>query len=119
MGQINYEEVLGDLRSRRRDLDDAIRGIERLIRSGSAPLEGTGVQSSQDFSSMTTTDAIKHYLAQVGVPKQASVIARALKSGGIETKSKNYYPIVSTALRRLRERGEVVHSRESGTWSLP
>jgi hypothetical protein len=115
----NYEAVLADLRAQREELDRTIELIERrLIGLGVTPSAESRVPSRPDsepreiasdtFFGMSIPDAIKKFLRIVKKKQPAMAIMKALEDGGLSHASKNFYSTVSTVLRRLEGRGEIV-----------
>ncbi len=125
---INYENVLEDLRRRREELDTAIAAIERILGQGSSSLgEAGGARPargpagqirSDEFFGLTIPAAIKRYLEIMKRPQLVTEIANGIQEGGFITQAKNFYANVSTALRRLDDRGEVVQLPDTKQWGL-
>ena len=125
--KINYAHVLRDLRRRRRELGSAIAAIERIVGqnpggSGEAerPRLATahgGQICSDAFFGLSVPDAIQKYLEVMKRPCTVSEIAKGIEAGGLTHQAKNFYANVSTALRRLKDRG-VVAKLPGNKWGL-
>lgn len=120
--QIDYAAVLEDLKKRREKIDAAIAAIALILGDPSAALAsvssngdeaGTNAVKGDTFFNMTVPDAIRKYLSMMKEPQRATVITRALKSGGIKSLSKNFGANVSTTL--ARDEGFV---NVNGAWGL-
>ena len=112
MSEIDYTEVLADLKMRRAKLDDAISAIQLITgdetEAGDVSVPNTlpatpgqaQVPSSHAFFGMSIGEAAKKYLEMVKTPTKAVDIARALKDGGLLNQSPTFAATVSTTLRR-------------------
>lgn len=128
MSDLDYKAVLDDLRERRQKIDMAIDAIEDIMghTSGESPVEGrrsaptggSGEIRSDAFFQMTLGDAVKKYLGIIKRPRKAAQIAKALEDGGVMSQAKNFYANVSTALRRLKEAGDVVQIPDTKEWAM-
>lgn len=123
--QINYKDVLADLKARRAALDAAIAAIEQMDGSGSvgAISEGTtkefsGEVRSDSFFGMSVPSATKKFLSIKKKPQSTQEIADALEAGGLTHSSENFTNTVSTALHRLKKDEEGVVSVSRGKWGL-
>ena len=124
----DYKALLDDLRLCRQKIDMAIAAIEDIMGqpSGESPVEGrqpsstgqTGEIRSDAFFQMTLGDAVKKYLGIMKRPRKAAQIAKALEDGGVMSQAKNFYANVSTALRRLKEAGDVVQIPDTKAWAM-
>lgn len=71
---------------------------------------------SDSFFRLTIPEAIKKYLAMVKRPQSPKDIADALQRGGVLSQAANFYPNITTALKRLKVAGDVVNTKEG--WGL-
>jgi hypothetical protein len=131
------QELLAELEGQYAKLRDAINvirgtlGMETLVVSettvssdqatatvipggGSRP----GMIRSDQFFQMKVPEAIKAYLAIMKQPQKPKSIEKALRDGGLITTSSTFYANVLTALKRLREQGEVTQLPGGGGWGL-
>lgn len=123
MKAARIESMLEELKQERAALDVIIEALERAREvapssemgsartpSGSDSLP-KGVTTSEiprnAFYGLKIPDAILHYLSVSHRKQTAQDIADALKTGGVSSKSKNFYSTVYTALVRLEESGQV------------
>lgn len=139
--QIDYQAVLADLEAKRDQIDAAIAGIRLMIgavpdatEAGSsespapkpeqgskaaprATANGVAVQSDTFFQ-MSTSAAIRKFLAMAKRPQTPRAIADALHHGGQvhAVDAKTAYTNVYTALRRGQD-GEFSQTR-NGEWGL-
>lgn len=81
----------------------------------SAPAH-VGPLRSDTFFRLSIPDAIKKYLGIAKRPMGPKAIADALKQGGVLSQASHFYANVTTALKRLRDQGEVVNTKEG--WGL-
>ncbi len=123
--QINYKDVLADLKARRIALDAAIAAIEQMNSSGSvgAISEGTtidyiGELPSDAFFGMSVPSATKKFLTMKKKPQSTQEIADALEAGGLTHSSENFTNTVSTSLHRLKKDEEGVVRVSRGKWGL-
>ncbi len=76
----------------------------------------TGPLRSDTFFRLSVPDAIKKYLAMAKRPQSPKEIAVALKQGGVLSQAAHFYANVTTALKRLKDSGDVVNTKEG--WGL-
>ena len=130
----HYDKVIADLEAKKQALENAIEAVKQAkalttgvpyepsttITPGSSgyagPSQNSGNLQSDAFFNMRVPEAIKKYLAIIKRPKSPNEITDALKAGGINTTSTNFYSVVTTALRRLLADGEVVKVKKD--WGL-
>lgn len=84
------------------------------LRTGS-DVQG-GPLRSDTFFRLSIPEAIKKFLNIAKRPQTPKDIAAALKQGGVLTQSSHFYANVTTALKRLRDAGDVVNTKEG--WGL-
>jgi hypothetical protein len=77
----------------------------------------TGRVRSDEFFRMKVPEAIKRYLEIMKQPQTPKAIADGLKVGGVLSEAKHFYSNVFTALKRLRDSGDVVNTKR-GAWAL-
>jgi hypothetical protein len=127
---IDYEKVLTDLESKRDAIDDAIRGIKKLIFVSTQLLpdgtikptagqlqEGQEIQSDTFFG-LTTVDAIEKYLRMMKKPQSYKVIADSLEAGGFAHTSKRFTNTVATTLDRMSKGDDPKVVKIKGEWGL-
>jgi hypothetical protein len=124
--QIDYAELLLELRNKRRQIDQAIIGIEALI-SLQAPIElgdplnnGSGagndlqsgfaavvVQNAErgPFLGKSILSAARGLLAKSEQPLTATELAQTLIAGGYPARSKNFANTVAAVLNRCDKTG--------------
>ncbi len=61
-----------------------------------------------EFFGLSIPEAIKRYLAIMKQPQSPKAMVDGLQAGGLLTNAKNFYPNVTTALKRLRLADQVV-----------
>lgn len=88
----------------------AVAGQQRSHSDHVGPLR------SDTFFRLSIPEAIKKYLAIVKRPQPPKAIAEALKQGGVLSQASHFYANVTTALKRLRDSGDVVNTKEG--WGL-
>ena len=84
-----------------------------------APRPNTDVSGplrSDTFFRLSIPEAIKKFLNMAKRPQSPKDIAAALKQGGVLSQSSHFYANVTTALKRLRDAGDVVNTKEG--WGL-
>jgi hypothetical protein len=77
--------------------------------NSSAPQRGNG-----RYAEMSMASAMVDYLGRVETPVVVSEIAKALKSGGIQSNSPNFTTIISAVGNRLADRGKLVRKKKQG-----
>ncbi len=123
--QTDYAELLLELRNKRRQIDQAIAGIEALI-SLQAPIElgdplnsglgastrlqsgPTNVEPNADrgpFLGKSILSAARSLLAKSEQPLTATELAQALIAGGYPARSKNFANTVAAVLNRCDKTG--------------
>ena len=113
--EIDYAAVLADLEAKRSDIDNAIAGVRQLLNLGTDPnvsptmRERADQLRSDSFFRMSLPAAILKFLDMAKCPQSASEVMTALLSGGFKTTSKNFTPLVSSNLSRLKANGELVN----------
>jgi hypothetical protein len=115
---INYRQVLDDLRLRRAKLDAAISAIEEIIGTGvpsalppfkspseiSPKVDGlflspqTEEANDGPYAGKTIIAATTEFLQSTGKPQHITRIIDALKRGGLHTNSKSLYRTVYNTL---------------------
>ena len=114
---VNYQIVLADLKGRRDRLNTAIGAVEQII--GEVARQDQGSQtdtpttpgpSSRAYRNKTIGDSIVLYLELVGKPKPPTDIVKALRDGGIASKSKSLYRTIYSTLkqRAKHDNGDIV-----------
>lgn len=78
-----------------------------LATAGREPIQ-RGRLRPDEFFGMSIPEAIKAYLAIMKQPQSPKSMVDGLKAGGVLTNAKNFYPNVTTALKRLRQAEQVV-----------
>ncbi|MGQ7790793.1 HTH domain-containing protein [Faunimonas sp. B44] len=125
-GSDPYEVVLADLRSKKDQIEQAIRAIEAL--RGVAPSQRrqdeitsapvSDLDSPGAFLGMSIADAAKKLLAARRQPLRNPDIAAAFKRGGLVLNSKDPVNTVGSVLtRRAHDIGDIVKV-DRGTWGL-
>jgi hypothetical protein len=128
--EINYTDVLTDLRAKQTAIEQAINGITALVSLGA--LSGGPAQSANQsttenpsgeiapdaFFSLSIVEATKKYLAGAKRPKTTQEIAAALVAGGYNHTSKNFYSTIFSVLNREANKptGDIVKVNER--WGL-
>lgn len=125
---INYSNVLADLKRRRQELDGAIAAIQRILGQTTSaghgeehdtrPAAPAGQIRSDEFFGLSVPAAIRKYLEIMKRPRTAAEIVKGIQDGGFITQAKNFYASVSTSLRRLDGRGVVVQLPDTKQWGL-
>lgn len=131
MGEQNLDlaAYLERLKEQRARLDIQIAGVLAALglaqEDGAAPpsvsLSGTpaatGTLTTQvipgrirpdEFFGLSIPEAIKKFLAIMKQPQSPKAMVDGLQAGGLLTNAKNFYPNVTTALKRLRLADQVV-----------
>jgi hypothetical protein len=72
---------------------------------------------SDQFFGMSIPQAVKEYLGIMKQPQGPKTIENALRAGGLITTSNQFYANLSTALKRLRDQGEVINL-PGGVWGM-
>jgi hypothetical protein len=85
-------------------------------RNSAGAVQHHGPLRADTFFGLSIPDAIKKYLAIMKRPQSPRAIADALQEGGVLSQATNFYLNVVTALKRLREAGVVVKTKEG--WGL-
>jgi hypothetical protein len=123
---VDYAELLLDLRNKRRQIDQAIVGIEALI-ALQAPIElgdplnagapkssedhrltkvhAPGDQDSGPFFDKSILSAARGLLAKSEQPLTATALAQSLIAGGYPARSKNFSNTVAAVLNRCDKTG--------------
>ncbi len=134
---LNLTEYLTELKAERARLDLLIASIRQRLTlpqdAGSHPSPrfnpdltkvvafpptaggSTGIREDEFFQ-MTIPAAIKKLLKAKRKPQTPKEIERGLLSGGLITSAKNFYTTMSTALKRLKQKGEIVNTGSG--WGL-
>lgn len=124
---------LAELEDQRKRLDIQIAGVRAWMGLGPSDNNGTpsgtpgfspaareqtvtGRVRSDEFFGMSIPAAIKRYLEIMKQPQAPAGITAALKAGGVLSESKNFYTTVWTAIKRLRDAGEIVNTQRG--WGL-
>jgi hypothetical protein len=139
---VDYQAVLADLEGRRAQLDAAIAAIRTMMgsvpeggqgedayepdapagapipASRPKPLSGSTIQNDTFFG-MSTSGAIRKFLAMTKRPQKVVDIARAVLEGGqIHARdAQTAYNNVYASLKRMRKSGEAVRIK-TGEWGL-
>lgn len=136
--EINYAEVLADLKQKRLAIDDAIRGISAMLHLNGGPPSpamgatsdlGVGSESSESaptiqhippdaFFGISIVEATKKFLSMQKRPKSTLEIKDALESGGYNHTSKNFYATIFSGLSRENNKptGSIV--KVNDLWGL-
>ena len=128
--EINYSDVLADLRLKQTALEQAITGITTLMKLGTvsgggpAPISSSADPSSpveipsDAFFGVSIVEATKKYLGMMKRPKTTQEIAAALVEGGYNHTSKNFYSTIFSVLAREsgKPTGEIV--KVNDRWGL-
>jgi hypothetical protein len=124
--EINYGDVLNDLRAKQAAIEEAIRGISSLMNLGTIPSGVNTVTSAPDtnneiagdaFFGLSIVEATKKFLSAVKRPKTTEEIMAALDTGGYVHTSKKFYSTVYGVLRREHVNdGGIVKLKDS--WGL-
>lgn len=142
---IDYQAVLDDLYAKRAQIDAAIDGIRAVAALSGTPLEDQGEASSPSsapaqkatrspatppasglagiandtFFGLSTSEAVRKFLAMMKRPQSPRAIADAMVAGGQvhAVDAEVGYTNTYTALRRLLKAGVVVQIK-SGDWGL-
>lgn len=111
---VNYEDVLADLRAKREKIDAAISGIEIMVGiagnpspSVAKPLVENLPQAVEPdtFFKMSVPDATRKFLQMRKRPQATQDIANALEQGGVFHSSKDFPNTVGTVLTRIDKSG--------------
>lgn len=118
-----YHDVLSDLRSKKEEIEIAIKAIQGLMGSGEAE-SGSKENASKSkpnnsikhkeelpqkigrYSNMTILEATKDYLASIKKPKSSREIADILEKHGFNSSSKNLASTVHITLLRAEKRND-------------
>ena len=121
-----YDAVLADLRSKREQINTAIRAIE-MLRNGGAftPMTGGDATVGEDivetagmYLGMSIPDATRKLLAAKKRTLGNAEIARELKAGGLVLQSIDPMNTIGSVLtRRFSQVGDIVRV-DRGTWGL-
>jgi hypothetical protein len=128
---IDYKCVLADLKARRerfvssiKALDAAIAGIEPLVIDQETAVADGGmgwpnVPPIQEniYRRMTIKDAALHVIETSG-PVSTTVITKALKNGGIKSKSKNLYRTIYNTLKLESGKENSTISKDGPLWGM-
>lgn len=108
------EEMLGETGTEAIDPDRPATQVSRA-----RPASASRTPGSDEFVGLTTSDAVKAYLAMLGKgnPKGPRDIAQALVAGGRNRDESKEYMNVASALKRMNKTGEVKQVRR-GEWGL-
>lgn len=123
----NYEAVIADLKAKRDAIDRAILTLQQLagfsesVASSDAiqylaASGATGAVSDDSFFGLSIPQAIRKFLGIAKKKQTAAEIVKALERGGLQHASKNLYSTVSTVIRRMEARGDVV--KVGSEWGL-
>jgi hypothetical protein len=118
---VNYRSVLEDLRSRRDKLNVAIEAIEGIVGEGTSDIftvEASDVAPEDTYRKMTIGDAAVHFVRSSGQSQDTMDIVKALKLGGIQSKSKNLYTTVYNTLTDRLKRYKSDIYRDGTAWGL-
>jgi len=122
---IDYQAVLADLKTKRDDLNAAIKAVEIILGQTSSqdgtpmtqPGAGKTSLRTDSFFGMGIGDAAVKYLGMVKAPRSTNAIMKALEEGGLTHTSKSFYGTVFTALKRRSEiEGDVTKVKKE--WGL-
>lgn len=81
---------------------------------------GRGAPSSEKpYLGLVIPEAIRTYFGIARKRKKPSEIARALKEGGIQNESKNFYATVLTTLNRMQDVNRTADGWGLAEWGLP
>ena len=127
---IDYPAMLADMESKRDSLIASIANLRAFLglpaqggndtnRSGAG--SGQNALASSDLPkgallNKSIPEAIKLYLKSVAAKRTTREIAEALQAHGVESLSANFFGIVFTALKRLKQSREVLQFEEG--WGL-
>jgi hypothetical protein len=121
---IDYKSVLADLMARRAKLDAAIAAIEEVLGQGGSTSADIApspnritVGVSREYRGMTIAQATLKFLRSKGEPQLTGDIARALRSGGIGSTSRNMYRTVYNTLNNRMDRHQDI-TKEGPKWGL-
>ena len=129
---LDYAAVLGDLESKRTVLDNLINNLRTAMSVGALGQlgDGAGVVPTAVNGGGASVElpagalmgksipaATKLYLSAVKKKQTTKEITNALRDGGVESTSKNFDNIVTTALHRLRMSGVLLRFKDGG-WGL-
>jgi hypothetical protein len=113
---------LAKLLEQRARLDIIIADVQRemgVAEGGEAPVGAVlsiaprgavqrGRIAPDEFFGLSIPEAVKKYLAIMKQPQSPKAMVEGLQAGGLLTNAKNFYPNVTTALKRLRLAEQVV-----------
>jgi len=124
--QINYAQVLADLKAKRDALDTAIGAIEAIVgvagQPSSAPRPSvkaaTTTIEGDTFFNMTVPDATRKYLSMMRKPQSTPQIADALERGGFTHQSEKFVNTVGAVLHRIATNGGDIVKVSRGNWGL-
>lgn len=129
---ISYPAILADMKAKRSALDSSISALEAALASGALgqSVESTAVTGETNtgagsapvdlptgaFLGKSVPVAIKLYLEATRRKQPPQEIAKGIQALGVESTSGNFPMIVGTALRRLRDSGDVYQFKDG--WGL-
>lgn len=131
---IDYGAILADLEAKKAALESLIASVRIAAASGlfavgdipsngfHLPQGGSGSPIKSDdipagaFHGKSIPEATKAYLSMVKKKQTTKEIADALHRGGMESTSDKFETIVYTALRRMKDAGEM--HRSDHVWTL-
>ena len=127
MSDINYRQVLEDLRARRSKLDTAIAAIEEIVsttqpanlpqlRLQSREIDGPTPVAAGPYTGKTIIAATIEFLRTAGKPQHIAAILINLKRGGLSTNSKNFYRTVYNTLNNNLDKA--ITRDAAGNWGL-
>lgn len=91
-------------------------GGVRATATGTVTVPHHGQLRADTFFGLSVPEAIKTYLALMKRPQSPRAITDALQQGGVLSQSVNFYLNIATSLKRLRDAGVVVNTKEG--WGL-
>ena len=124
---VNYQSVLADLKGRRDRLNAAISAVEQIIgelesaprqQQDSVAAPALPRSSPRLYRNKTIGDSIVHYLGLVGEPKPPADIVRALRDGGIRSKSKSLYRTAYSTMKQRAKRTDSDIVKVGSRWGL-
>ena len=135
--QLDYTAILADLEAKKAALEATIASIRSALSLGTlgqsgdvppslngtvintygSPITGTEVPAGA-FLGKSIPDAAKLYLAIVKKKQTSREIAEALKRGGMESTSKNFFGNVHSILDRARKQNTGIVKLDRSHWGL-
>lgn len=125
---VDYQAMLADMEAKREALSASISNLRTFLGlpaqgegGPTSPIQGPNVAKAADLPkgallNKSIPEAIKLYLRSVAAKRTTREITQALQDCGVESLSSNFFGIVFTALKRLKQSKEVLQFEDG--WGL-